>query len=54
MIWRTLDCTPDEALTGTIALNTIALMKGARILRVHDVREAVECCKLYEQLNMKH
>lgn len=54
MIWRTLDCTPDEALPGTIALNTVALMKGACILRVHDVREAADCCKLYEQLSIKH
>ena len=46
MIWKTLGCTPDEALNGTTVLNTIALMKGASILRVHDVREAVECVKL--------
>ena len=46
MIWKTLGCTPDEALNGTTVLNTIALMKGALILRVHDVREAVECVKI--------
>ena len=46
MIWKTLGCTPDEALNGTTVLNTIALMKGASILRVHDVREAVECVKI--------
>ena len=46
MIWKTLGCTPAEALNGTTVLNTIALMKGASILRVHDVREAVECVKL--------
>ena len=46
MIWKTLHCTPQEALNGTTVLNTIALMKGAHILRVHDVREAVECIKI--------
>lgn len=46
MIWKTLGCTPAEALNGTTVLNTIALMKGASILRVHDVREAVECVKI--------
>lgn len=50
MIWKTLDVTPDEALNGTTALNAIALTKGASILRVHDVREAVECCKIVNQL----
>ena len=42
MIYKTLDKTPDESLNGTIALNTIALDKGADILRVHDVKEGVE------------
>ena len=42
MIWKKLGITPDEALNGTTALNTIALQKGATILRVHDVKEAVE------------
>ena len=46
MIFRLLETTPEESLNGTTALNTIALMKGANILRVHDVKEAVECCKL--------
>ena len=46
MIWRLLGCTPDEALNGTTVLNTVALMKGASILRVHDVRAAVECVKI--------
>ena len=50
MIYKTFDCTPDEALNGTTALNTLALVKGASILRVHDVREAVECCKIVSQL----
>jgi len=50
MIYKTFDCTPNEALNGTTALNTLALMKGASILRVHDVREAVECCKIVSLL----
>ena len=53
MIYKLLGFTPDESLNGTTALNTIALMKGASILRVHDVKEAVECCKLVNQLNRK-
>ncbi|MFI3305740.1 MAG: dihydropteroate synthase [Rikenellaceae bacterium] len=48
MIYRALDTTPAEALTGTIALNWEALRQGATILRVHDTREAVETIKLYE------
>ena len=51
MIWRLLGCTPDEALNGTTVLNTVALMKGASILRVHDVRAAVECVKLTSHLS---
>lgn len=50
MIWRTLGTTPDEALNGTTALNTIALLNGADILRVHDVAEAVETVKLVSRL----
>jgi len=50
MIWRTLDLTPDEALTGTAALNMTALMKGASILRVHDVREARQVVTLFEKI----
>jgi dihydropteroate synthase len=50
MIWKTLGLKPSDALTGTIALNTIALMKGADIIRVHDVREAVETVKLIKIL----
>ncbi|MBQ8938124.1 MAG: dihydropteroate synthase [Prevotella sp.] len=46
MIYRLLGTAPAEALNGTTALNTVALMKGADILRVHDVREAVECVQL--------
>jgi dihydropteroate synthase len=50
MIWKTLGVTPTDALNGTTALNTIALSKGACILRVHDVKEAVECVKLAAKL----
>ena len=49
MVYRLLDATPEESLNGTTALNTIALMNGASILRVHDVREAVEAIKIYRQ-----
>jgi dihydropteroate synthase len=46
MIYKLLDTTPDQALNGTTVLNTVALMKGADILRVHDVKEAVEVRKI--------
>ncbi|MDP2159334.1 MAG: dihydropteroate synthase [Flavobacterium sp.] len=46
MIYKTLQTTPENALNGTTALNAIAVQKGAKILRVHDVKEAVECVKL--------
>ena len=46
MIYRLLGTEPAEALNGTTVVHTIALMKGASILRVHDVREAVECVKI--------
>ena len=46
MIFRTLGCTPVESLNGTTVINTISLLKGAHILRVHDVKEAAEVCKL--------
>lgn len=52
MIYKTLNNSPQEALNGTTVLNTIALQKGANILRVHDVKEAVECIKLVESLNL--
>lgn len=51
MIYKTLKTSPKESLNGTTALNMVALQKGASILRVHDVKEAVECVKLYNQLN---
>lgn len=50
MIYKVLNKTPQEALNGTTVLNTIALQKGAAILRVHDVNEAVECIKIYQNL----
>ena len=46
MIWKTLDIKPGESLNGTSALNAVALLNGADILRVHDVKEAVETVKL--------
>ena len=53
MIFKLFGVTPNESLNGTTALNVIALMKGASILRVHDVREAVECCKIMNRVNSK-
>ncbi len=50
MIYKFLGVTPDEALNGTTVLHTIALMKGAHILRVHDVRAAVEAVAITEKL----
>jgi dihydropteroate synthase len=53
MIWKTLSITSDEALNGTTALNAIALTNGADILRVHDVKEAVQTVKLIDRLRQK-
>jgi dihydropteroate synthase len=53
MIWRTLNITADEALNGTTALNMYALIQGAKILRVHDVNEAMETIRLFEELEKK-
>ena len=50
MIYNLLGSTANEALNGTTVLHTIALMKGANILRVHDVREAVECLKIVKSV----
>ncbi len=50
MIWKLLGVSPEESLNGTTALNTLALMGGADILRVHDVREAVETVRLVSEL----
>lgn len=51
MIHKTLESSAKEALNGTTVLNTIALQKGAHVLRVHDVKEAMECIKLTNQLH---
>jgi dihydropteroate synthase len=51
MIWKTLNTTPEQALNGTTALNTAALLHGADILRVHDVKEAAEIVYLISALN---
>ncbi len=50
MIYKLLQNTPKDALNGTTTLNTVALLKGANILRVHDVKEAVEVKKIVSQL----
>lgn len=50
MIYKTLKATPQEALNGTTVLNTIALLNGADILRVHDVKEAAEVIKLIQEM----
>lgn len=50
MIWKTLGITPEDALNGTTVLNTIALLAGADILRVHDVKEAVQAVKLVQSM----
>lgn len=54
MAYRLLGCSPAEALNATTVLHTIALEKGASILRVHDVREAVEVCTLVEKMKSEH
>lgn len=51
MIYKTLESSANEALNGTSILNTIGLQKGASILRVHDVKEAMECVKLVDMVN---
>ena len=53
MIYRLLGTQPEQALNGTSVLNTISLTKGASILRVHDVREAVECVGIVESLELR-
>ena len=52
MIYKTLKSTPEEALNGTTVLNTTALLHGADILRVHDVKEASEIVKLLKELDL--
>ncbi len=51
MVHKLLNTSPQEALNGTSSLNTIALLKGASILRVHDVKEAIECITITNQLS---
>ncbi|MBS1764635.1 MAG: dihydropteroate synthase [Bacteroidetes bacterium] len=48
MIWQALEITPEQALNGTTALNMVALLNGANILRVHDVKEAIQCVTLFK------
>ena len=50
MIWKSLGITADEALNGTSVMHAVALLKGADILRVHDVREAVQAVRLITKL----
>ncbi|MEW7280136.1 dihydropteroate synthase [Aquimarina sp. 2201CG1-2-11] len=50
MIYKTLNLTPKDALNGTTAMNTVALLNGSNILRVHDVKEAIECIRLVTQV----
>ena len=50
MLYKTLGISAQEALNATTSANTIALLNGAHILRVHDVKEAMECITLYNQL----
>lgn len=52
MVYKPLNSSAAEALNGTTVLNTIALAKGANILRVHDVKEAVECIALFNKINV--
>ena len=52
MIYKLLDTNPENALNGTTSLNTVSLIHGANILRVHDVKEALECITLTNQLSL--
>ncbi|CAA9199864.1 dihydropteroate synthase [Flavobacterium collinsii] len=54
MIYKTLNNTAAEALNGTTVLNTIALTKGAKILRVHDMKEALECVTLFDKMSVNN
>ena len=51
MIYKKLNISAELSLNGTTVLNTIAILKGASLLRVHDVKEAIESIKLVETLN---
>jgi len=50
MVYKLLDCDPSESLNGSTFLHAVGLMKGAKILRVHDVAEAIQCIKIHNQL----
>ena len=52
MIYKTLKTSSEKALNGTTALHMVALQNGAKMLRVHDVKEAMECVTLYNQLTV--
>ena len=52
MIYKTLNTSMEEALNGTTVVNTLALTKGAKILRVHDVKQAMECVTLFNKMNL--
>ncbi|MFV8342600.1 dihydropteroate synthase [Flavobacterium sp. XS2P39] len=52
MICKALNIKTEQALNGTTVLNTLALTKGAKILRVHDVKEAMECVALFNEINL--
>ncbi|MBO6212761.1 dihydropteroate synthase, partial [Algoriella sp.] len=54
MIYKLVDSTPQEALNGTSVLNMVALQKGAKILRVHDVKAAKETLQIYNALQGKY
>ena len=54
MIYNLFKCTPEEALNGTTIINSIALNKGTKILRVHDVKEAMECVTIFNKINPKN
>ena len=51
MIYKALDCTPVESLAGTVALGWESLRQGASMLRVHDVKEAVDTVRIFEIFN---
>jgi dihydropteroate synthase len=53
MLYKLLNTTAENALNATTIANTIALQNGASILRVHDVKEAMECVKIWKMLNDK-
>lgn len=54
LIWKTLDIAPSDALNGTTALHMLALQAGASILRVHDVREAAQCVRLWQEVRAEN